>query len=106
MPILLINKAKHRFKDNEPYTAIDYFVVTLPNDPDYERYYKATAKKLRRNIISRYWPQDKTRLEITRIGTGKSTVYKMRAVNEDKLLVLPTNGKDYFEDVPAQQQHL
>jgi hypothetical protein len=79
--------------------------VTLPEDPDYERWYRVTSKKLRRAIITRYLPKDKTRLEITRIGNGKSTIHKIREVHEDRLLVI-TNDKDYFEQVPLQQQHL
>jgi hypothetical protein len=99
-------EAKHIFDREKGPAPVTYFSVTLPKDPDYERYYQVTAKKLRRNIIKRYLQKDKTRLEITRVGAGKNTVYKLRAVEDDKVLVIPTNDDEYFEQVPLQQQKL
>ena len=65
-------EAKHTYDKEKGPQAVTYFSVTLPEDPDYDRYYRVTAKKLRRAILTRYLPKDKTRLEITRIGSGKS----------------------------------
>jgi hypothetical protein len=98
-------EAEHIYDKEKGPAPVTYFPVTLPEDPDYTRYYKVTSKKLRRAILTRYLPKDKTRLEITRAGTGKSTTHKLREIHEDRLLVL-TNDKDYFEEVPLQQKRL
>jgi hypothetical protein len=98
-------KAKHTYDKEKGPAPVDYFAVTLPEDPEYERWYRVTSKKLRRAILSRYLPKDKTRLEITRVGSGKSTIHRIREVHDNKVLVI-TNDKDYFEEVPLQQKSL
>jgi hypothetical protein len=96
----------HRFKKEEDPAQVTYFPVTLQHDPDYKRWYKVTSKKLRRAIINRYLATDKRRLEITRVGSGKNTIHRVRAVDDVKVLVIPTNEPEFFEDVPLQQQKL
>ena len=98
-----IMRVKHIFDKEKGPVPIDYFPVTLPKDPDYQRYYKVTSRQLMKNIIKRYLAKDKTRLEITRMGSGKSTIYKLRAVQDDKMLVIPTTGETYFESVQQQK---
>lgn len=98
-------EAKRTFEKEKGPQPVTYFRVTLPDDPEYDRWYRVTSKKLRRAILMRYLPKDKTRLEITRSGSMKSTVHRIRAAQEDKVLVI-TNDKDYFEQAPLQQQRI
>jgi hypothetical protein len=99
-------EAKHTFDVKKGPVPLTYFPVTLPEDPGYERYYRVTSTKLRRAIINRYLKKDKTRLEINRIGSNQqNTVYKIRAVDEDRVLVI-TSQSESFEQVAPQQQHL
>jgi hypothetical protein len=99
-------EAKHTFDIKIGPVPITYFVATLPDDPDYEQYYRVTSSKLRRAIINRYLAKDKTRLEITRTGsTQRDTVYRIRALEDDKVRVI-TSDSEYWEPLPQQQQRL
>lgn len=82
-----------------------WFQVTTAEDPDYEREYRVTSKKLMRAIVNRYIKQDKTILIISRKGSNQSnTTYKIRAVDDDKELVI-TNTDEHWEELPQQHLH-
>jgi hypothetical protein len=96
----------HTFDSKKGPQDTMWFMITTPEDPDYEREYRVTSKKLMRAIVNRYIIKGKTLLEISRKGSKQdNTVYRIRAVDEDKVLVI-TNKDEYLEQLPLQQKRL
>jgi hypothetical protein len=82
-----------------------WFQVTTPDDPNYEREFRVTSKKLMRAIVNRYIKQGKTILVINRKGsTQTNTVYRIRTTDDDKELVI-TNTDEHWEQLPQQHLH-
>jgi len=74
-----------------------YFMISTAEDPDYEREWRVSSKKLMRAIVNRYLNAGKTMLEISRRGSSQNnTVYRIRAVDDDKVFVI-TNKEEYWE---------
>jgi hypothetical protein len=74
-----------------------YFMIRTAEDPDYEREWRVSSKKLMRAIVNRYLNAGKTMLEISRRGSSQNnTVYRIRAVDDDKVFVI-TNKEEYWE---------
>jgi hypothetical protein len=84
-----------------------YFMIRTAEDPDYEREWRVSSKKLMRAIVNRYLNAGKTMLEISRRGSSQNnTVYRIRAVDDDKVFVI-TNKEEYWEQKtssPSLQQ--
>ena len=74
-----------------------YFMIRTAEDPDYEREWRVSSKKLMRAIVNRYLNAGKTMLQISRRGSSQNnTVYTIRAVDDDKVFVI-TNKEEYWE---------
>jgi hypothetical protein len=85
-------------------TDVMWFTVSRPDDPQYEMEYQVTSKQLMKAIVNRYLKQGKTLLEISRKGSRQdNTEYRIRAVDEDKVLVI-TSKEQHIEHLPLQEQ--